>query len=94
MKTVTTDDFKITVPVSKGFKGGTAIINTMKQDGSSIYTKLVQKEVNISEEHDGKAVVETSPYLNMAVFNRYGTYKHSLGIIDGMSNVQGAIAIT
>ena len=30
----------------------------------------------------------------MAVFNRYGTYKHSLGIIDGMSNVQGAIAIT
>lgn len=94
VKTVTTDDFKITVPVSKGFKGGTAIINTMKQDGSSIYTKLVQKEVNISEEHDGKAVVETSPYLKMAVFNRYGTYKHSLGIIDGMSNVQGAIAIT
>lgn len=94
VKTVTTDDFKITVPVSKGFKGGTAIINTMKQDGSSIYTKLVQKEVNISEEHDGKAVVETSSYLKMAVFNRYGTYKHSLGIIDGMSNVQGAIAIT
>lgn len=94
VKTVTTDDFKITVPVSKGFKGGTAIINTMKQDGSSIYTKLVQKEVNISEEHDGKAVVETSTYLKMAVFNRYGTYKHSLGIIDGMSNVQGAIAIT
>ena len=94
VKTVTTDDFKITVPVSKGFKGGTAIINTMKQDGSSIYTKLVQKEVKISEEHDGKAGVETSPYLKMAVFNRYGTYKHSLGIIDGMSNVQGAIAIT
>lgn len=94
VKTVTTDDFKITVPVSKGFKGGTAIINTMKQDGSSIYTKLVQKEVNISEEHDGKAVVETSPYLKMAVFNRYGTCNHSLGIIDGMSNVQGAIAIT
>lgn len=94
VKTVTTDDFKITVPVSKGFKGGTAIINTMKQDGSSIYTKLVQKEVNISEEHDGKAVVETSPYLKMAVFNRYGTCNHSLGIIDGMSNVHGAIAIT
>lgn len=94
VKTVIADDFKITVPVSKGFKGGAAIINTMKQDGSSIYTKLVQKEVNISEEHDGKAVVETSPYLKMAVFNRYGTCNHSLGIIDGMSNVQGAIAIT
>ena len=94
VKTVIADDFKITVPVSKGFKGGAAIINTMKQDGSSIYTKLVQKEVNISEEHEGKAVVETSPYLKMAVFNRYGTCNHSLGIIDGMSNVQGAIAIT
>ena len=94
VKEVKPEDFKVYVSVPEGFKGGTATINVMQQDSASVYTIPVKKEVNISEEHNGRAVVETKPYLKMAVFNRYGTYQHSLGIINGMDNVHGAIALT
>ena len=94
VKEIKAEDFKVYVSVPEGFKGGTATINVMQQDSASVYTIPVKKEVSISEEHNGHAVVETKPYLKMAVFNRYGTYQHSLGIINGMDNVHGAIALT
>ncbi len=94
VKPVTEDMFVLRTPVQAGFRGGKALVNIIQEDGRSVFTKHVQRELSLSGEKDGYAEVDTEGYMRMAVFNRYGKDQHSLGLIEGMGSPRGAMAIT
>ena len=94
LRPVTGADFAVRVPVPSGFSGGTALVNLMGQDGTSIRTHWVRKALPLSAEEQGFARLETAPYLKMAVFNRYGRDQHGIGLLTGMDGVTGAAALT
>lgn len=91
---VTEADLQITCPVTAGFRGGIGMANLIWQDGVSVRTKRVQAPVRLEGEREGMALAQTEPLLKMAVFNRYGTGRHGLGLIGGMDHVGGAAALT
>ena len=91
---VTEEDFNLRIPVRPGFPGGTAMVNLIGQDGTSIRTQWLRKALPLSAGKDGFAYLKTSPYLKMAVFNRYGREQHGVGLLTGMDGVTGAAALT
>ena len=50
LRPVTEADFAVRVPVPSGFSGGTALVNLMGQDGTSIRTHWVRKALPLSAE--------------------------------------------
>ena len=94
LRPVTEEDFNLRIPVRPGFPGGTAMVNLIGQDGTSIRTQWLRKALPLSAGKDGFAYLKTSPYLKMAVFNRYGREQHGVGLLTGMDGVTGAAALT
>lgn len=88
------EDFLLPCAVEPSFQSGTALVNMIGQDGRTVRTRLVRRELPLGRDSGGGAVVETAPYLKMAVFNRYGQPRHGLALIDGMEGVSGAAALT
>lgn len=73
---------------------GTALVNVIAQDGVSLHTTRVQRELPVVPGENGGAVLDSRGYLKMAVFNRYGKAQHGLALIEGMGQVRGAVALT
>ena len=73
---------------------GTAVVNVIAQDGVSLHTTRVQRELPAIPGENGGAVLDGRCYLKMAVFNRYGKAQHGLALIEGMGQVRGAVALT
>ena len=94
LRPVTEEDFAVRVPVRPGFPGGSAVVNLMGQDGSSVRTRRLQRALPLSAAEKGFAQLDTAPYLKMAVFNRYGLEQHGIGLLTGMDGVTGAAALT
>lgn len=94
LRPVTENDFVIHTAVPEGFSGGTAVVNLIGQDGVSTRTAWVRRELALSYGENGKARLETDPYLKMAVFNRYGLDRHGVALLTGMDGVTGAAALT
>ena len=88
------EDFLLPCAVAPSFQSGTALVNMIGQDGRTVRTRLTRRELPLRRDSAGAAVVETAPYLKMAVFNRYGQPRHGLALIDGMEGVSGAAALT
>ena len=91
---VTEDELEICIEVGAGFRSGHASFNIMQEDGRSVFTKHVVRELPILAKKGGCAVPDTEGYLRMAVFNRYGTEQRGLALIEGMGTPTGALALT
>lgn len=87
-------EFAIECDAPSGAAGGYATINIIGQDGKTFRTKKLQKELPWHVCENGRAVVDTSGYMKMAVFNRYGKNQRGLALIDGMAEFRGAVALT
>ena len=88
------DDFRIVCDVPETFKEGTARVNIIYQDGIGVRTKRKEVILPLKALNKGKAEVITEGYLTMAVCNRYGKDQMGLGLMEGVGNFRGAVALT
>ena len=88
------DDFRIVCDVPETFKEGTARVNIIYQDGIGVRTKRKEALLPLKALNKGKAEVITEGYLTMAVCNRYGKDQMGLGLVEGVGNFCGAVALT
>lgn len=90
----TADSFRIICDVSKEFQCGKALVNVIYQDGSGVRTQRKRAWMALKRFGQGKAELDTGQYLRMAVCNRYGKGQHSLGLVEGVGYLNGAVALT
>ena len=88
------EDFILTCDVSKTFKEGTARVNIIYQDGVGVRTKHKEAILPLEVMEKGKAKLNTDGYLTMAVINRYGKDQMGLGLVEGVGDFRGAVALT
>lgn len=87
-------DFILTCDVSETFKAGKALTNIIYQDGTGVRTKHVQAWLPLKTCAEGKAELVTDGYLTMAVCNRYGKDQMGIGLVEGVGDFRGAVALT
>lgn len=68
-------------------------INAIRTDGRSSRTARELLTLPVRREADGR-FADTTGYMKMAVFNRYGAGTHSVGVIAGEESFRGAVALT
>lgn len=88
------EDFILTCSVPKTFKEGTARVNIIYQDGVGVRTKHKEAILPLELMEEGKAKLNTDGYLTMAVINRYGRDQMGLGLVEGVGDFRGAVALT
>lgn len=91
---MTAEDFRIVCDVPDALKKGKALVNLIYQDGTGVRTKRTQALLPLKPLSGGKAQVVTDGYLLMAVCNRHGKDQRGLGIVDGVGDFRGAVALT
>ena len=72
---------------------GTAEVHVIRADPASTRTACVLRELP-AVPAAGKAMLDTTGYLKMAVFNRYGLPQHGVAVVEGAGSVSGAVALT
>ena len=87
-------DFVLTCNVSETFRAGKALTNIIYQDGTGVRTKHVQAWLPLEPAAEGKARIVTDGYLIMAVCNRYGKDQMGIGLVEGVGDFRGAVALT
>lgn len=87
-------DFVLTCNVSETFRAGKALTNIIYQDGIGVRTKHVQAWLPLEPAAEGKARIVTDGYLTMAVCNRYGKDQMGIGLVEGVGDFRGAVALT
>ena len=87
---VTAEDFACPVDAAPG---ASVEVNIIHQDGVSSRTKRALAVLPVVSAARG-ARLDTSGYLKMAVFNRYGRDRHGLALVDGFEGFSGAVALT
>ena len=70
-----------------------AKVNIIKYNGSGHRTQKVLRNLPLIDSRLGRTV-DINGFFKMAVFNRYGLDRHALALIDGMVELDGAIALT
>ncbi len=87
-------DFVLKCGVSETFKAGKALTNIIYQDGIGVRTKHKQAWLPLEPLAQGKARIVTDGYLTMAVCNRYGKDQMGIGLVEGVGDFRGAVALT
>ena len=70
-----------------------AKVNIIKYNGSGHRTQKVLRNLPLCDSQLGRTV-DITGLFKVAVFNRYGLDRHALALIDGMAELDGAIALT
>ena len=70
-----------------------AKVNIIKYNGSGHRTQKVLRNLPLCDSQLGRTV-DITGLFKVAVFNRYGLDRHALALIDGMVELDGAIALT
>ena len=91
VKEVREEDFFIPVAAKPADTG--AKVNIIKYNGSGHRTQKVLRDLPLIDSQLGKTV-DITGLFKVAVFNRYGLDRHALALIDGMVELDGAIALT
>ena len=91
VKEVRKEDFFI--PVETKPADTWAKVNIIKYNGSGHRTKKILRNLPLRNSQLGRTV-DITGLLKVAVFNRYGLDRHALALIDGMAELDGAIALT
>lgn len=91
VKEVREEDFFI--PVAAKPADTWAKVNIIKYNGSGHRTQKVLRNLPLIDSQLGRTV-DITGLFKVAVFNRYGLDRHALALIDGMVELDGAIALT
>ncbi len=91
VKEVREEDFFIPVAAKPADTG--AKVNIIKYNGSGHRTQKILRDLPLIDSQSGKTV-DITGLFKVAVFNRYGLDRHALALIDGMVELDGAIALT
>ena len=91
VKEIRKEDFFI--PVETRPADTWAKVNIIKYNGSGHRTQKVSRNLPLIDSQLGKTV-DITGLFKVAVFNRYGLDRHALALIDGMAELEGAIALT
>ena len=91
VKEVREEDFFIPVAAKPADTG--AKVNIIKYNGSGHRTQKVLRDLPLIDSQLGKTV-DITGLFKVAVFNRYGLDRHALALIDGMVELDGAVALT
>ena len=91
VKEVREEDFFI--PVAAKPVDAWAKVNIIKYNGSGHRTQKVLRNLPLCDSQLGRTV-DITGLFKVAVFNRYGLDRHALALIDGMVELDGAIALT
>ena len=91
VKEVREEDFFI--PVAAKPADAWAKVNIIKYNGSGHRTQKVLRNLPLCDSQLGRTV-DITGLFKVAVFNRYGLDRHALALIDGMVELDGAIALT
>ena len=91
VKEVREEDFFI--PVAAKPADMWAKVNIIKYNGSGHRTQKVLRNLPLRDSQLGRTV-DITGLFKVAVFNRYGLDRHALALIDGMVELDGAIALT
>lgn len=91
VKEVREEDFFI--PVAAKPADICAKVNIIKYNGSGHRTQKVLRDQPLLDSQLGRTV-DITGLFKVAVFNRYGLDRHALALIDGMVELDGAIALT
>ena len=91
VKEVREEDFFI--PVAAKPADVWAKVNIIKYNGSGHRTQKVLRNLPLCDSQLGRTV-DITGLFKVAVFNRYGLDRHALALIDGMVELDGAIALT
>ena len=91
VKEVREEDFFI--PVAAKPADTWAKVNIIKYNGSGHRTQKVLRDLPLIDSQLGRTV-DITGLFKVAVFNRYGLDRHALALIDGMVELDGAVALT
>ena len=91
VKEVRPEDFFI--PVETKPADTWAKVNIIKYNGSGHRTQKILRNLPLIDSQLGRTV-DITGFFKVAVFNRYGLDRHALALIDGMAELDGAIALT
>ena len=91
VKEVREEDFFI--PVAAKPADAWAKVNIIKYNCSGHRTQKVLRNLPLCDSQLGRTV-DITGLFKVAVFNRYGLDRHALALIDGMVELDGAIALT
>ena len=91
VKEVREEDFFI--PVAAKPADICAKVNIIKYNGSGHRTQKILRDLPLLDSQLGRTV-DITGLFKVAVFNRYGLDRHALALIDGMVELDGAIALT
>lgn len=91
VKEVREEDFFI--PVAAKPADTCEKVNIIKYNGSGHRTQKILRDLPLIDSQSGKTV-DITGLFKVAVFNRYGLDRHALALIDGMVELDGAIALT
>ena len=86
-------DFASEIEIGRN-KNGKALVNMMQITGSVFRTVHIQRELPFSCAGNGKGILDSTGYVKFIIFNRHGKDQHAYDFIEGLGQVDGAIAIT
>ena len=81
------------IPVETKPADAWAKVNIIKYNGSGHRTQKVLRNLPLCDSQLGRTV-DITGLFKVAVFNRYGMDRNALALIDGMAELDGAIALT